>query len=946
MADATYSFVSVLRRGLAALVRPGTPAGDARVGVPVSISAGGSPVPPPPLALRGPGDVAGFDAAAVRRTWPAAGAADAEPNYFALLELNDADLPWRYSPEPTNGDRLAPWLCLIIAEEGEIGERVAAAPGRPLPTVTVADAGALPDLTQAWAWAHAQILGAPDAPALDFDGASVHTLLEQAPTRVTARLLCPRQLRPHTGYHGFLVPTYERGRLAGLGDPTAGVDRLAPAWQPNHAPVTLPVYYTWSFRTGEAGDFASLVAKLHPAAEIPVEVWQRELAVSTPGTEPPRWQVVDLESALVPLGASVPDWSSIDEHGFTAALAARTNAAGNRLEPPLYGRWLAAVKALSSAPDATPRWFPQLNADPRTRIAAGLGTAVVQAEQQELLAGAWAQVEGIRAANDRLRFAQLARELALRLYTRHVGPLDAQAVLELSSPVHARVRVETTTVAERLAASPIADGALAPAWRRVARPLGTLGMRQARPAIPAEGTLARLNGGALTLAPVAPPSPTGSSRAAARLGDLGAVFAKANVQPEKLHTIHQPHDFAVTTIAVTGAAAGAGTHGHAIGGAIGGHGVATDGHAGAVTTHPPAAAAAFVDAAAALMARLAQPPTAGVTWVEADLGGSADAVKRTLDPIATIERPLAARLVGVRPGPRRTDPLEPVMAAPDFPQPMYRPLTRLAREWLLPGLDKMDEGVALFKTNWPFIESYLVGLNHELARKLLWNGYPTDQRGTYFRHFWDVRSRSGGDAEADIGPIHGWDAPLGQNRQLPTDPLVLVVRGALIRRYPNVVVYAAEAVKDADGRHPGDNEQQPIFFGRIEPDVALFGFDLDPEVVRGDPGWFFVLAEHPSEPRFGLAVPDRDFGEQPSSWKTLGWNHLAASADALAALHYVDLDDALPQAPVNPDPADVAWHASGTPPARAADIAAITIRQSKRLAMHGSMLVPKVHPHP
>lgn len=931
MADAMYSFVSVLRRGLAALVPAGAVSAGPRVAVPVTLSAGGSPVSAPPLALRGPGDVAGFDAAAVRRTWPVAGAADAEPNYFALVELYDADLPWRYSPEPSAGDRLTPWLCLVVVEDGELGEQVAAAPGRPLPTVTVSDAGALPHLSQAWAWAHAQLLGAPDAPANDFDAASVHALLEQTPARVTARLLCPRQLQPQTSYHAFLVPTYERGRRAGLGDPTSGVDRIAPAWQPDNAPVTLPVYYSWSFQTGETGDFASLVAKLHPIADVPVEVWQRPLALSPPGAAPPQWQVVELESALVPLGESPADWRSIDEHGYSAALAARTNAAGNRLEPPLYGRWLAAAKELSSAPDATPPWFHELNADPRARVAAGLGTVVVQAEQQELLAGAWAQVEGIRAANERLRFAQLARELALRLYARHVAPLDAPAALELSSPVHARVRVEATTVAARLGASPIADGALAPAWRRVARPLGTLAVRQARPAVAAEVALARMNSGALTLAPVASSSPADTSHAGARLGDLGAVFAKVNVTPEKLHTVHPPQDFAVTTVATTVTHGHGHGHGHAIEDAT------SSGHAGAVTTHPPAAVDAFAGAASALMARLAQPPAAGVTWIEADLDGSADAVKRTLDPVATIEAPLAGRLVGVRPGPRRTDPLEPVMAAPDFPQPMYQPLTGLAREWLLPGLEHMSEGVALFRTNWPFVESYLVGLNHELARKLLWNGYPTDQRGTYFRHFW-------GGATAEAGPIHGWSAPLGENRQLPVDPLVLLVRGALIRRYPNVVVYAAEAVPGAHGREPGQQERQPIFFGRVEPDVALFGFDLDRDVARGDPGWFFVLAEHPSEPRFGLAVAGANFGGTSSSWKTLGWNHLAASADALAALRYVDLDAQLPQPPAADDPPGLAWHAEGTPPSRAADIAAITFRRPKRFAVHGSVLIPGGHP--
>ena len=37
-----------------------------------------------------------------------------------------------------------------------------------------------------------------------------------------------------------------------------------------------------------------------------------------------------------------------------------------------------------------------------------------------------------------------------------------------------------------------------------------------------------------------------------------------------------------------------------------------------------------------------------------------------------------------------------------------------------------------------FIESYMVGLNHEMGRELLWREYPTDQRGSYLRQFWDV----------------------------------------------------------------------------------------------------------------------------------------------------------------------------------------------------------------
>ena len=245
------------------------------------------------------------------------------------------------------------------------------------------------------------------------------------------------------------------------------------------------------------------------------------------------------------------------------------------------------------------------------------------------------------------------------------------------------------------------------------------------------------------------------------------------------------------------------------------------------------------------------------------------------------------------------------MAAPAFPQPMYQPLASLDTAWLLPGLGTMPaDAVALFTTNWRFVESFLVGLNHEMARKLLWNGYPTDQRGTYFRHFWDSRGNVSGDGSGDIGPVHQWAGPLGKNRPAAADPLVLLVRGELIRRYPNVVVYAAQAVVGAAGRQPGPAETQPMFFARVGEDIALFGFDIDPAAARGDPGWFFVLQEHPSEPRFGLAAPGDNpaYGVQPSSWQVLGWEHLAASAAELAALRFIDLNAALPQTSPWPGP--------------------------------------------
>jgi hypothetical protein len=288
------------------------------------------------------------------------------------------------------------------------------------------------------------------------------------------------------------------------------------------------------------------------------------------------------------------------------------------------------------------------------------------------------------------------------------------------------------------------------------------------------------------------------------------------------------------------------------------------------------------------------------------------------------------------------------MAAPDFPQPMYQRLTSLGQVWLLPGLDQFPQGVALYVTNWMFVESFLVGLNHEMTRKLLWNGYPTDQRGTYFRYFWDINSRTDGTTDGDIGPIHLWTKPLGQNRAHSADPLVLMVRRDLIRRYPNVIVYAAPGQPDGrGGRQPSANEQQerhPIFFALVQPDVALFGFELDSTEARGNPGWFFVLQEHPSEPRFGLAAAGSAFGAQPASWQALGWDHLAASAQELAALNYINLAATLPKDPTTADSTGAVWHSQGSPPSRAADLAHITLRQPKRIAIHGSVLIPQGAP--
>jgi hypothetical protein len=85
---------------------------------------------------------------------------------------------------------------------------------------------------------------------------------------------------------------------------------------------------------------------------------------------------------------------------------------------------------------------------------------------------------------------------------------------------------------------------------------------------------------------------------------------------------------------------------------------------------------------------------------------------------------------------------------------------------------------------------------------------------------------------------------------------VLLARSSLFRRYPNAIVYAVPARREGAGRRPGaqEAERHPLFRGALQPDVTFFGFALDPKEAVGDPGWYFVIQQQPTEPRFGFDV--------------------------------------------------------------------------------------------
>ena len=270
-------FFSYLRSGLAASV--GTAAVDgvatapsATADVTVLVSADGASsaeraLKPRQVRLTGPGEVLGLVDAEVIREYPEPGATDAEPNYFPYIELRTPDLPWRYSTAGPDGTgKSPPWLVLVAVEEGE-GVRYAEGEGG-LATLKVDDVEAhLPDLTQAWAWVHVQ---------LDGTDSTLDRALDTAPETVRARLLCPQNLRVGRTWRACLVPATRAGVQAGLRQPVVVSADLA--WTAGS--VTLPVYHSWQFTSGERGDFKSLVQRLVPR-ELPESV---EHAISTSPT--------------------------------------------------------------------------------------------------------------------------------------------------------------------------------------------------------------------------------------------------------------------------------------------------------------------------------------------------------------------------------------------------------------------------------------------------------------------------------------------------------------------------------------------------------------------------------------------------------------------------------------------------------------------------------------
>lgn len=1084
----TYSFLPWLRLGIANNITAadGDTSVKIRATITVDLGITGQPVEGDTeltatvsrkVALYGPGDIIGIDKKAIVKVEPRHWITNFEPNYLPYIEFYEEDFPWRYTPAAPDltKHRLRPWLALVVMKEDEFKDSQVVS-SRPLPAIEVTGQPdtLFPPAEQLWAWAHVHINkdlikqdGVFVSTNMDATRARVENLLHNNPDHAYSRLICPRRLEPNVGYHAFLIPSFESGRLAGLGlDPAtdnAAFFASLSSWADyanRPVPTQHPYYHRWYFKTGTVGDFEYLVRLLKPRP-ADARLGRRDMDTQNPGSNIPGIAEANLKGVLRLGGAlKVPDetltdaqeaealeheeWDQPYPHPFQDSLARFINLADDYalqgspdpvITAPLYGRWHSLTERLLFESDDSDvpqneNWVHELNLDPRWRVPAGFGTSVIQDKQEDYMDAAWEQVGDIIEANRRIRHAQVAKEVSFIWHNKHLGQVQTLSVersLALMAPMQRRVIANGLTVRSTLARSTVPRAALSAPMRRAIRPrdhlASVLGFDSPRGA---EQLIERINKGEVSAAlpRVTPP-------------DLPTVEAVSEelaptVLPSGLINWFRIRPWAkwvllllLFILALILAAISTVISAAVIGGAVAlVSWIASQEKkaAAAEAVRPEGSSPEVIDRLPSFPDFEIRTPDASAPEPQPGPGEDSPEAQRfkvalkdtyrLLDVSESLGRPPVRNPINVAQlanasfaaiDPQKTVPaftlaalnipaylltlngevFREAMAYPQFDIPMYKPLLDISSEHFLPNIDKIPQNtITLLETNQRFIESYMVGLNHEFARELLWREFPTDQRGSYFRQFWDpsgVIDREGLSKEAlreklrDIPPLHTWSvfSKLGDHdhREKPGDneeEVVLVIRGELLKKYPTAVIYAQKARWQLDRNGEIDPKKErifetrgpeqdwlrtPLYEAKVDPDITFIGFDLTATEVKGgtgqanstEPGWFFVIKERPGEPRFGLDIEREG---QLNVWNDLAWPDVLGDQDkgflqikpggpTLTLIEPV-LPELQEKKEQYQDDKGLSWH----PDTNAAELAYILFQVPVLVGVHGSEMLP------
>lgn len=891
--NAQYTFLPWLRRGIIGLVKSAPAKERLSVALTLNVRGEGAEAETKTVQrkaeLLGPADVGGLNAQAIVRTVPRAGTRDFEANFLAAIEFYDEDLVWRYSPALPDNSRLKPWIWLVALTDAEYKRQGISSGKLPVIEITpeaLRDAFPDPDSTASWAHVHLNFgfptLVTQEKKELQF----IQDTLDKTPNLGCSRLVCPRRLKPDTGYTVFLIPAYEKGRLAGLGFTEKQIEETpnAQASWPKKAAVTgalsFPVYYEWSFATSSTGDFEDLARLLQPVDAKTLLGGGRLLDIQNPGwgqqyqsQTPSRQQAgaIMLESVLrIPVSPD-PDATKDPQENLyfgkdTAAdtkfandLALLLNLGAEPLTkgvaniqepffpdgsieddpfvvPPLYGSFYKNEKKIGATID----WYKQLNTNPMYRIAAGNGTAVVQEHQEAYMNRAWDQLANLTETGGATRRWQFSLHLSEAFYLRRLKePLnrakttgakpDPEKTAQLSrminlfAPMHGSLKSGQGNFVNELT-----DNDFASTYTRAFNKITRTG-----------GPLMRRFKDKPSLNPVYIPPPKPPAVVFYLKKAIVEAIGYLN-NPQFLPTFPSKSNAVVRkefeeTLKKKGL-----VEISALKEAFSGYSNLNEG------------------------LRLSRLPKNEDLYLEmADQVRPSKTIPTRMRAVMGLKTPASAA---------DAEKIDLQRQTVEFPEPMYAPLAARDPHLILPSLDRIPpNSVTVMEPNPAVIESYLIGLNHEMAREFLWREFPANLNDTFFRQFWDVRNNSTATVQPeqykDILPVGKWaPSTLGAAQHRPAGApggiSVIVIRGDLMRKYPNTLVFIQKAKWENSaqrkGRIPGGEIKMPIFSGQIAPDYALLGFDVSPADLKGnknkssEPGWFFGLKERIGEAHFGL----------------------------------------------------------------------------------------------
>ncbi|SDT09545.1 hypothetical protein SAMN04488570_3513 [Nocardioides scoriae] len=861
-----------------------------------------------PFTLMAAADVGGLKPGAIRHMAPAPYVRDAETTKLVHLDLRDPDLPWRYSPVLAAGDRLAPWLALLVGTVEELvveGGTVT----RVEPSVLVAH-----DLAQSYRWAHTQQAGS---------GETIARIVSPRGTEPGADGK-PVGLQPQREHVAVLVPTFD--------------DAGQPMWtaagvlQPG-ARGSLPAFHSWRFWTAEAGDFETLAAALTvpPAHDVGKARLHYRRQVPADG--------VDIDATLEVRGAitSLQQPETV-QPDLLAAVTSDLDLLDDEIEGtiglPHYGRpWLPEPD------DAPVGWPHDLNDDPRFRGSTGLGVQMGVEAQEALMDAAVAQAGALREAGQRIGFLALGLLAGGRLWDRRL-PTDPHARLALLGPMTARMPAAGGgTVLDRVTSdtSPLVPGQFSSAAHRLLRDRTATTRHLAGGGVDRTGALAWANQPDQP-ADRAPDGVPHVDAVAAQLG-LPTIEELFEIDDTWLEEVMAELDQLLDDFRAKyrdGVRSGEDP----------------------VQLRRDLAEPLFAELQDRLEARMRErdlPCSASgmLTWIGGQTGNdlfaflgqvlSDDGAREQLDDLVrdAIRHCMAGRrcreLVGQRrrgfpcevivdhsPGPdtetvrpidlvglsgivsQAVDPRGPrppakvrlcsrlvgvdcsTLVPTEFPIgldfPTWSLLQQHDREWLLPGADSLDQdSVTALQTNPTFVDAFMVGINTQFMSEMRWRDLAVARTCTPLRMFWGQVDHTTQQRSADIEPLAEWatapDDPVGalsHQTIKPHDPanpdgsrLVVVFRSDLFRRYPSTLVYLVE--DDTDDAvlterltsppqldmPPGTPDPEawrrdrehvgPVFTGTLTPELTFFTFDVTPSTLEQ---YWLVLDEPPAELRF------------------------------------------------------------------------------------------------